>query len=147
MKQGMMRGTGISWTICKSLNALHSRQITMPVPHHSVFTDWMPFLLPNQQCTPAADLLNWSHCNTGKYDTMFRFCQYIAFHKEHRVTTFLENLKMSGNFAAVMEMSGNWPYVRELSGECQGKLLVLNNKTCTTVNWQNSECVCIMSTY
>ena len=26
-----------------------SRQIQMPVPHQSVFTGWMPFLLPNQQ--------------------------------------------------------------------------------------------------
>jgi len=25
------------------------RQITMPTSHHSVFTGWMPFLLPNQQ--------------------------------------------------------------------------------------------------
>jgi len=25
------------------------RPITMPTPHHSVFTDWMPFLPPNQQ--------------------------------------------------------------------------------------------------
>jgi len=29
--------------------APHSRQITTPVPHHSVFTGWTPFLLPNQQ--------------------------------------------------------------------------------------------------
>jgi len=43
-------GNGISWTIiCKSF-APRSRQITMPVPHHSVFTGRMPFLLPNQQC-------------------------------------------------------------------------------------------------
>jgi len=26
-----------------------SRQINMPAPHHSGFTGWMPFLLPNQQ--------------------------------------------------------------------------------------------------
>jgi len=26
-----------------------SRQITMPVHHHSVFTGWMPFLPANQQ--------------------------------------------------------------------------------------------------
>ena len=26
------------------------RQITTPVPHHSFFTSWMPFLPPNQQC-------------------------------------------------------------------------------------------------
>ena len=30
-----MSGSGISWAICKS--ALHSRQITMPAPHHSSF--------------------------------------------------------------------------------------------------------------
>jgi len=41
--------SGISWTICKSF-AAHTRQITTPVPHHSVFTGRMPFLLPNQQC-------------------------------------------------------------------------------------------------
>jgi len=40
-------GSGISWAIRKS--APCSRQITMPVPHHSVFTGWMPFLPPNQQ--------------------------------------------------------------------------------------------------
>jgi len=28
-------GSGISWAICKS--APHSRQITTPAPHHSVF--------------------------------------------------------------------------------------------------------------
>ena len=42
-----MNGSGVSWAICKS--APRSRQITMPVPHHSVFTGQMPFLLPNQQ--------------------------------------------------------------------------------------------------
>ena len=36
-------------TICKSF-APCFRQITMPVPHHSVFTGQMPLLLPNQQC-------------------------------------------------------------------------------------------------
>jgi len=40
-------GSGISWDICKS--ASRFRQITIPVPHHSVFTGKMPFLLPNQQ--------------------------------------------------------------------------------------------------
>jgi len=41
-------GSGISWTICKSF-APRSRQITMPVPHHSVFTGRMPFLPANLQ--------------------------------------------------------------------------------------------------
>ena len=48
LKQETVSGSGISWAICKS--ASRSRQITMPVPHHSsFFTGWMPFLPPNQQ--------------------------------------------------------------------------------------------------
>ena len=35
LKQETVSGSGISWTICKS--APLSRQITSPVPHHSVF--------------------------------------------------------------------------------------------------------------
>jgi len=41
--------SGISWTICKQ-SAPHSRQITTPTPHHSIFTGPMPFLIPIQQC-------------------------------------------------------------------------------------------------
>jgi len=37
----------MSWAMCKS--APRSTQITMPAPHHSVFTGRMPFLSPNQQ--------------------------------------------------------------------------------------------------
>jgi len=33
LMQEIVSGSGISWAICKS--APHSRQITMPVPHHS----------------------------------------------------------------------------------------------------------------
>jgi len=40
--------SGISWTICKQY-APRSRQIIMPTPHHSIFTRWMLFLMPNQQ--------------------------------------------------------------------------------------------------
>ena len=35
LKQETVSGSGICWAICKS--APHSRQITMPAPHHSVF--------------------------------------------------------------------------------------------------------------
>jgi len=35
LKQETMSGSGISWATCKS--ASRSRQITMPVPHHSSF--------------------------------------------------------------------------------------------------------------
>ena len=47
LKQETVSGSGISWDICKS--APCSRQTTIPVPYHSVFTGRMPFLLPNQQ--------------------------------------------------------------------------------------------------
>ena len=53
-----MSGSGISWAVCKS--APRSRQITTPAPHHSVFTDRMPFLPPNQQ-RQFADIAFW-HC-------------------------------------------------------------------------------------
>ena len=47
LEQETVSGSGISWAICKS--APHSRQITTPAPHRSVFTGRMPFLPPNQQ--------------------------------------------------------------------------------------------------
>ena len=47
LKQETVSGSGISWAIYKS--APHSKQITVPAPHHSVFSGWMPFLLSNQQ--------------------------------------------------------------------------------------------------
>jgi len=55
-------GSGISWTMCKSI-APRSRQITTPAPHHSVFTARIPFLPPNQQCqsTEAITLYTCEH--------------------------------------------------------------------------------------
>ena len=44
-----MSGSGISWAICKF--APHSRQITMPAPHHSVF--YRPDALPATQPTAS----------------------------------------------------------------------------------------------
>ena len=41
--------SGISWTICKQ-SAPRCRQITIPTPHHSIFTAQILFLTPNQQC-------------------------------------------------------------------------------------------------
>jgi len=46
---GFWDGSGISWTICKQY-APRSKQITTSTPHHSIFTDRMLFLTPNQQC-------------------------------------------------------------------------------------------------
>jgi len=44
-----MAVSGISWAIGKQ-SAPHSRPITTPSPHHSIFTGRMLFLMPNQQC-------------------------------------------------------------------------------------------------
>ena len=49
LKQETVSGSGISWAICKS--APSSRQITMPVPHHSVF--YRPDALPAAQSTAS----------------------------------------------------------------------------------------------
>jgi len=49
---GFWDGSGISWTICKQ-SAPCSRQTITPTSHHShhsIFTGWMLFLMPKQQC-------------------------------------------------------------------------------------------------
>jgi len=47
LKQDTVSGSSIHWAICKS--ALHSRHITTPAPHHSVF--YGPDALPATQPT------------------------------------------------------------------------------------------------
>ena len=49
LKQETVSGNGIIWAICKS--APHSRQITTPAPHHSVF--YRPDALPAAQPTAS----------------------------------------------------------------------------------------------
>jgi len=56
LTQGTVSGCGISWAIC--IYAHRSRQITTPAPHNSVFTGWMPFLPPNQQCQSTEGNVN-----------------------------------------------------------------------------------------
>ena len=46
---GCRDGSVISWTICKQ-SAPHSRQVTTPTTRCSIFTGWMLFVTPNQQC-------------------------------------------------------------------------------------------------
>jgi len=46
LEQEMM---GWHWHQLDDIQVIRSRQITTPVPHHSVFTGRMPFLLPSQQ--------------------------------------------------------------------------------------------------
>ena len=64
-----MSGSGISWDICKS--APRSRQITTPVPHHSIFyrPDARPAAQPTaskhwRQVTDNSTLLNYTHTHT-----------------------------------------------------------------------------------
>ena len=49
LKQETVSGSGISWAVCKS--APHSRQITTPAPHRSVF--YRPDALPASQPTAS----------------------------------------------------------------------------------------------
>ena len=53
---GVLRRSGISWTICKQ-SAPRSRQITTPALHHLVFhrPDALP--TPNQQCQSTEGIL------------------------------------------------------------------------------------------
>jgi len=55
LKQETLSGSSISWAICKSAHCFW--QITMPAPHHSVFTGRMPLLQPNQQCQSTESIL------------------------------------------------------------------------------------------
>ena len=54
LKQETVSGSGISWVVCKS--APHSRQITMPAPHHSVF-----YRLDALLATQPTALKHWRH--------------------------------------------------------------------------------------
>jgi len=59
LKQETMRGSGISWAICKS--AHRSRRITMPAYHSSVIYSRVLFLLPNQQRQSTEDIHTYIH--------------------------------------------------------------------------------------
>jgi len=67
LKQETVSGSGINWTTCKP--APHSRQITMPAPHHSVFLQaGFPSCRPtNSVKAPKAEAY---HC----YMYMLKFC-------------------------------------------------------------------------
>ena len=63
LEQEIVSGSGISWATCKS--APRSRQITTPVPHHSVF--YRPDALPAAQPTASK---HWRHSS----DTVWEYC-------------------------------------------------------------------------
>ena len=74
---GFSEGSSISWIICKQ-SAPHSRQISTPTPHQSIFTGRMLFLTPNQQCqsTEGTTNLLFSKSNLGKMFTHVFVKQY-----------------------------------------------------------------------
>ena len=59
LKQETVSGSGIGWDICKS--APHSRQITLPAPHRSVFS--RPDALPATQPTVSK---HWRRISSGE---------------------------------------------------------------------------------
>ena len=59
LEQGMMGRSGISWTICKSFSP-RCRQITMPVPHHSVFKVGCPSCRPTNSVKALKADSHWS---------------------------------------------------------------------------------------
>jgi len=60
LKQEMMGWQGHQLDHIQSF-APRSRQITMPAPHHSVFTGWMPFLPLNQLPKCKISALKWQN--------------------------------------------------------------------------------------
>jgi len=82
LKQETVSGSGISLAICKS--APHSRQITTPALHHSVFTGRMPFLPPNQQRQSTEDQSAISHSVKNQKRQSFEYNSVLtAIHSRH----------------------------------------------------------------
>jgi len=76
LKQETVRGSGIRWAICKS--APRSRQITMPVPDHSVFLQaGCPSCYPTNSVKALKAILllqsKWSK-NEGKQEKTTNTC-------------------------------------------------------------------------
>ena len=74
-------GSGISWAVCKS--APHSKQITMPAPHHSVF---LQARCPSCRPTNSVKAListTWSSFNVDSFvssqfgDFYLKFCRHF----------------------------------------------------------------------
>ena len=78
-QQETVSGSGISWAKCKS--APRSRQITTPAPHYSFFfTDWMHFLLPNQQRQSTEGKFLWNkhtHAHTHVLPFWYRLTRVV----------------------------------------------------------------------
>ena len=102
LKQEIVSGSGISRAICKS--APHSRQITMPAPHHSVFyrPDALP-ALPNE-CVCVC-IVEWppASSNEGNALPFMNQCQTTAEHWKHpdRKTLIKNNQPFNRNVQTI----------------------------------------------
>ena len=99
LKQEIVSGSGISWAICKS--ALRSRQITTPVPHHSVF--YRPDALPAAQPTASKHWRQtWGLQHTTKHWRSVKLevsnTEYAAFSLKIFPLTFPSQLPKSPTF-------------------------------------------------
>ena len=83
LKQEMMGGSGISWTICISF-APHSRQITTPVPHHSIF--YGPDALPDAQSTVSK---HWRQFDC----TVFELCEQTDKQRRRQIDILITILR------------------------------------------------------
>ena len=100
-----MSGSGISWAICKS--APHSRQITTPAPHHSVF--YRPDALPAAQPTASKHWRQHIHINNALQCSLLRPLLWLLFmcndhHHDHAQAGVSKNV----NSVNVIRMSYNW---------------------------------------
>jgi len=85
LKLETVSGSGISWAICKP--ASHSRQITMPAPHHSVFlqagcsscrpTNSIKALKANLIPLPICNLQS-AHLSLAQFPWYYQFCTVLA---------------------------------------------------------------------
>ena len=94
MRQEMTRfwdDSSISWTICKQ-SATCSRQITPSTSHHSIFTGWMLFLMPNhvKAMKDIQSLLIKRKKNIKTFKFMRKSSQWCEFMAAHAIAQFLQ---------------------------------------------------------
>ena len=121
--------SGISWALCKSF-APRSRQITTPVPHHSVFTGQMPFLSP----TNSVKVLK--HCKNDLTVKLFTANQFnsVVCHSGVKLLSHWWgslNLKLSYMFVIVR-------LPKSFVQQKHNKLMERNNRLAHLFSYQDS---------
>jgi len=83
LKQETVRGSGISWAVCKS--APRSRQITMTAPHQSVFLQ--AGCLPVAQPTASKHWRQWIMLSSIQYNEIISKACTISWRAESEAAT------------------------------------------------------------